>query len=319
MSANPAISTTDLTRTFGDFTAVDRVSLEVPQGAIYGFLGPNGSGKTTCVRMICGLLGISSGSAQLMGLDVATHPAEIRRMYGYMSQKFSLYKDLSVVENLQFFARIYGLSRTEVRTSVDAQIASLGLTPYADRRAGLLSGGWKQRLALGAALLHKPRVLFLDEPTAGIDPVARRSLWNLLFELSDAGVTIFVTTHYMDEAERCSHLAYIRNASLLVHGTPASLKALPDVTPTGNRWLELRCQTPTRLLSPVSQLPGVEDATIFGDTLHLRVAQSFEEAEASDLLRNSGETDWGFREVSPGLEDVFVTLTRREQEAEKYV
>ncbi len=319
MSDDYAITTTDLTRTFGDFTAVDRVSLQVPRGAIYGFLGPNGSGKTTCVRMICGLLGISSGSAQLMGLDVATHPAEIRRLYGYMSQKFSLYQDLTVLENLRFFGRIYGLSRSDVRTTVDAQLESLGLAPYADRRAGLLSGGWKQRLALGAALLHKPRVLFLDEPTAGIDPVARRSLWNLLFELSDAGVTIFVTTHYMDEAERCSHLAYIRSARLLVYGTPSSLKALPDVTPAGNRWLELSCATPTRLLGPVSKLPGVEDSTIFGDTLHLRVAQSFEEAEADELFRSLDETEWGFREVSPGLEDVFVTLTRREQQANQNV
>ena len=305
-----------LTRRFGDFTAVDDVSFEVPQSAIFGFLGPNGSGKTTCVRMICGLLAPSGGQAFLGGLDVTRHPAEIRRIYGYMSQKFSLYQDLTVRENLRFFAQVYGLRGDAARNRVSELLELLELGPYVDRRSGLLSGGWKQRLALGAALIHSPRVLFLDEPTAGIDPVARRALWHLLFKLSDEGVTIFVTTHYMDEAERCTHVAYIRSSRLLVAGTPTSLKDMDEVTPAGERWLELFCRAPTRALGPVQELAAVQDATIFGETLHLRVDATWDERQARALLTAIGEPDVSFREVRPGLEDVFVTLTRTASQRE---
>lgn len=310
-----AIEVRELSRRFGDFIAVDRVTFGVERGGIFGFLGPNGSGKSTVVRMICGLLAPSGGSAFLDGLDVAKEPLEIRRRLGYMSQRFSLYPDLTTLENLRFFARIYGLDRERRERRIEELCALLGLEPYLARRAGLLSGGWKQRLALGAAMIHEPKVLFLDEPTAGIDPVARRDLWDLLFRLSGQGITIFVTTHYMDEAERCNRVAYIYLSKLLALGTPTELKARPDVTPSGERWVELACSSPTRALAPIRALAGVHDATIFGETLHLRVGEGWNEELARDLLGDLGERRIGFRDVEPGLEDVFVTLTRSAAEA----
>ncbi|MCC6407365.1 MAG: ABC transporter ATP-binding protein [Planctomycetes bacterium] len=312
-----AIDVSELTRRFGDLTAVDRVSFGVERGAIFGFLGPNGSGKSTVVRMICGLLAPTSGRAELDGLDVAKEPLEIRRRLGYMSQRFSLYPDLTVLENLRFFARIYGLERAVRERRIDELTELLGLGPYLDRRASVLSGGWKQRLALGAAMVHEPKVLFLDEPTAGIDPVARRDLWDLLFRLSGRGITIFVTTHYMDEAERCNRVAYIYLSKLLALGTPSELKARPDVTPSGDRWLELSCRSPTRALAPIRALPTVRDATIFGETLHLRVGSEWREEAARALLAELDERNVAFRDVQPGLEDVFVTLTRSAAEANR--
>jgi ABC-type multidrug transport system ATPase subunit len=313
----PAIRAEALTRRFGDVLAVDAVSLEVARGAIFGFLGPNGSGKSTLVRMLCGLLAPSGGRAELDGLDVARHPLEIRRRLGYMSQRFSLYADLTARENLEFFGRVYGLDARRLRARIGELSALLGLEPYLRRRSGTLSGGWKQRLALAAALLHEPRVLFLDEPTAGIDPVARRDLWDQLFRLSGQGITIFVTTHYMDEAERCSHVAYIYLSRLIADGTPTQLKARADITPPGEQWLELACPSPTRVLGALRELEGVRDATIFGETLHLRVAGGWDEAGARSELERAGQGGWSLREVSPGLEDVFVTLTRREAEARR--
>lgn len=316
MNAGPplAIRTANLTRDFGSFRAVDDVSLEVRKGSIFGFLGPNGSGKTTVVRMICGLLAATSGEIELAGLDVRKNPREIRTKFGYMSQRFSLYTDLTVYENLRFYGRIYGIRGKALTQRLDELMTLLGLVPYADRRAGMLSGGWKQRLALGAALIHGPEVLFLDEPTAGIDPVARRDLWNLLFELSHAGMTIFVTTHYMDEAERCSHIAYIYLSKLLANGTPTELKALPEVTAGDEQWMELFCPSPVAAMSPIQQLPGVHEATIFGETLHLKVSRNWDQDEAGRVLAGIGQSNWRLREVSPGLEDVFVSLTRRASE-----
>jgi len=309
-----AISVTDLTRRFGNFTAVDSVSLEVKRGAIFGFLGPNGSGKSTVVRMICGLLAPNQGTIWLDGLDVSRSPAEIRRRLGYMAQRFSLYPDLSVEENLRFFGGIYGVPKKKLGERIDHLVDLMGLRPYLDRRAGVLSGGWKQRLALAAALIHEPNVLFLDEPTAGIDPVARRDLWDLLFRLSGQGVTIFVTTHYMDEAERCSHVAYIYLSKILANGTPSDLKALPQVTLPGEDWLELSCPSPTAVLGAVQDLSGVLDATIFGETLHLRVLSDWDRAEAKGLMEAHGQAEYEFRRIHPSLEDVFVTLTRQAAE-----
>ncbi len=300
-----------LTRRFGDFVAVNEVSFQVDKGTIYGFLGPNGSGKSTIIRMLCGVLRPSGGQGFVLGYDVERDAEEIKRRIGYMSQKFSLYADLSVDENLEFYSRIYGLSRNRARQRQDELCELVGITPFRGRLAGNLSGGWKQRLALACALLHEPEVLFLDEPTAGIDPVARRELWDLLFDLSGRGVTLFVTTHYMDEAERCSHVGYIYLSRLIVDGRPAALKELDAVTPAGTRRVELLTPQPAEVLHRLRQVAGVRDATLFGDALHVLADKDL----SNDELRNQtgrtpGEVD--IRAVAPTLEDVFVTLSRHE-------
>ncbi len=303
------IETYSLVRRFGKFTAVNGVSLSVEAGTIYGFLGPNGSGKTTLIRMLCGLLRPTEGQATVMGFDAEADSEQVKRNIGYMSQQFSLYHDLTVMENLRFYARIYGVPRGETSARIDEVIGIVGIGDYRKRQAGRLSGGWKQRLALACAIVHRPKLLFLDEPTAGIDPVARRNLWNLLFELSGRGVTFFVTTHYMDEAERCTHVGYIYYGDLLVSGTPQTLKSLPEVTPLFTERLEVRCD---RISAAMTYLRGreyVRDATIFGDALHALVNEGAREQLERDLT----DAGFGFPEASPippTLEDVFVTLTQ---------
>src|SRR5436309_15548871 len=260
-----------LTKRFGTFTAVDHVSFKVGKGSIFGFLGPNGSGKSTVIRMLCGILEPSDGSARIDGHDVVRDTESIKDIIGYMSQKFSLYDELTVNENLIFAGKLYGLRGRDLDKRRDEMIGITHLEPYLDRRAALLSGGWRQRLAMSCSLMHKPSVLFLDEPTAGIDPVARRELWDLLFGFAAEGMTLFVTTHYMDEAERCSHVGYIYMSKLIVCGEPDDLKKMPDVSPPGTRRLDVTCDHVTVALQTLRHLPGVRSATVFGQSMHLLV------------------------------------------------
>src|ERR1700674_1281951 len=280
-----AISAEHLVRRFGTFTAVNDVSFRVEKGEIFGFLGPNGSGKTTVIKMLTGLLPLSSGSAFVEGLDVRTDSESVREHIGYMSQNFSLYYDLTVAENLQFYGRIYSLEPARLKRRIDEIVQLNGLEPYLNRLAAQLSGGWKQRLALGCAMLHEPTLLFLDEPTAGIDPVARRQLWDLLFELSGHGITFFVTTHYMDEAERCSHVAYIYYGKLIADGTPEELKQLPDVTPAGTQRIEIATPEVTRALRFARKIPGIRSATIFGESIHALIEDHFDIADLRARLQ----------------------------------
>ena len=308
-----AIRTENLTRKFGDFTAVQDVNITVQHGEVFGFLGPNGSGKTTVIKLLTGLLPLSGGNAWVDGIDVRKDPDGVREHIGYMSQKFSLYDDLTVMENLTFYGRIYGLRPEKLRSRIDDIISQNALAPYVERQAGKLSGGWKQRLALGCSMLHEPKIMFLDEPTAGIDPVARRQLWDLLFDLSGKGITFFVTTHYMDEAERCSHVAYIYYSKLIADGTPMELESMPDVNPAGTKRLEIRTTEVTRGLRLARKFPGVRSATVFGQSVHALVDDSFDQAALGKMLLGQGIEITEVRPLTASLEDVFVELTYRRQ------
>ncbi len=318
---SPAASTLgidarNVTRDFGKVRALDQVSLQVARGEIFGLLGPNGSGKSTLIRILCGLLAPTAGGGTVDGLDIVRDSEAIRSRIGYVPQRFSLYEDLTVDENLGFFSSVYGLRgrrRTE-RQQWAVDLTALG--PYRKRLAGQLSGGWKQRLSLAAALMHEPRVLFLDEPTAGIDPVARRELWNLLFSLAAEGVTLLVTTHYMDEAERCGVVAYLYLSKLLVSGLPQDLLALPEVTPAGTRRVEAACaKGAAAVMSAARALPYVVEVTIFGNALHLLVGNEATDAQITAELERASGAEVEVRAIAPSLEDVFVRLTRIQQEA----
>ena len=308
---SPVIQVNQLTRDFGTLRAVDQVSFEVQRGSIFGLLGPNGSGKSTIIRMLCGVLEPTEGSAHVLGFDVARDAEQIKRHIGYMSQSFSLYSDLSVRENIEFYGRIYGLSPEKLEQRFHEIIELTSLQGRLDQLAGNLSGGWKQRLALGCALIHEPQVLFLDEPTAGIDPVARRDLWDLLFDLAGQGVTLFVTTHYMDEAERCSDVGYIYDSRLIVCGKPEELKHLPTVTPAGTARWEIQLVNPASKLATFREMEGVQDATLFGQTIHVLADQQLSETDFVQRIEQEQESVQ-VRPITPSLEDVFVTLSRAE-------
>lgn len=287
-----AVETEQLTRRFGDFTAVDRISLKIRQGAIYGFLGPNGSGKSTTIRMLCGIIEPSSGSGQVLGLDIARQSERIKAQIGYMSQRFSLYDDLTVRENLEFFAGMYSLQPQEKKRRIEEMIEMAGLAERINELTANLSGGWKQRLALGSAILHRPPILFLDEPTGGVDPKSRRLFWDIIYDLSATGTTIMVTTHFMDEAEHCDEIGFIFEGRLIASNTPSGLKqAIPG------KLLRLDSADPMELLSELErrQLP-VLDAYAHGAAVHVRIQEQ-------DLPLFSG-----FRPqpIQPSLEDVFV-------------
>jgi ABC-type multidrug transport system ATPase subunit len=308
-----AVSAERLVRRFGHFTAVNDVSFQIKKGEIFGFLGPNGSGKTTVIKMLTGLLPLTEGLAKVEGIDVRKDPEGVRENIGYMSQNFSLYSDLTVFENLTFYGRVYGLDPNRLRKRMDEIVQLNGLSPYMNRLAAQLSGGWKQRLALGCAMLHEPKLIFLDEPTAGIDPVARRQLWDLLFELSAHGITFFVTTHYMDEAERCSHVAYIYFGKLIADGTPETLRDLPDVQPEGTYRVEITTTEVTRALRFARTMKGVRSATIFGQSIHALIDDHLDLEELRAQLVNNHVVVAEIRPLAPTLEDVFVELTYKHQ------
>ncbi len=302
-SSTAVIEADHLTIRFGSVTAVRDVSFAVHRGEIFGFLGPNGSGKTTIIKALCGLVTPSEGTGRILGMDIRKDASEIRRHVGYMSQKFGLYEDLTVAENIAFYAGVYGLdgARAEERTHEVQELT--GIAPYMNRRAAQLSGGWKQRLALACAIIHSPEVVFLDEPTAGIDPVARRALWDLLFQLSGQGVTFFVTTHYMDEAERCGRVGYIYLSTLIAMGTVAELQRLPEANPAGTTRVEIETANASTMLDKVRGMEGVREATIFGRSIHALA----ETAELGTLRSRLPEAR--VETIEPSLEDVFVTLT----------
>ncbi|PYY21863.1 MAG: multidrug ABC transporter ATP-binding protein [Acidobacteria bacterium] len=308
-----AIVAEKLVRKFGDVTAVDGVSFQVQSGEVFGFLGPNGSGKTTVIKMLTGILPLTSGRGVVDGIDVSADPDGVKQRIGYMSQKFSLYDDLTVLENLRFYAQIYGLKGKVAQEKIEQTMQQNAIEPYKDRAAGKLSGGWKQRLALSCAMMHGPKMLYLDEPTAGIDPVARRKLWDLLFELSGQGITFFVTTHYMDEAERCSHLAYIYYGKLIADGTPDTLREIPEVSPPGTQRFEITTKDVTTALRRARTLPFMRSATIFGRSIHALMQDSITQSELQEELETVGVHADEIRPLMPDLEDVFVELTYRKQ------
>src|SRR5262249_2917481 len=278
----PMIEVERLTKRFGTFTAVDHVSFTVGKGSIFGFLGPNGSGKTTVIRMLCGILQRTDGTARIGGHDIVRDLDPIKEMIGYMSQKFSLYDELTVNENLIFAGKLYGVTGRELDQRREEMIATTHLEPYIDRRAAQLSGGWRQRLAMACSLMHRPSVLFLDEPTAGIDPVARRELWDLLFEFAGKGMTLFVTTHYMDQATRCYHVGYICRSKLAGCGDGDDLKKRPDVSPPGPGRRDVTCDHATTALHAMHQMPGVRTATVFGQSMHLLVDETVKRSQIEE-------------------------------------
>ena len=295
-----AVETRDLTRTFGAFTAVDQISLKIRQGGIYGFLGPNGSGKSTTIRMLCGIIEPSAGSGEVMGLDIVSQSEQIKAKIGYMSQKFSLYDDLTVRENLEFYAGLYSLPASLKNERIAEMIGMAGLTGRENELTANLSGGWKQRLALGSSILHRPQILFLDEPTGGVDPKSRRMFWGIIYDLAAAGTTVMVTTHFMDEAEHCDEIGFIFEGRLIASDTPSGLKrSIPG------RLLKIRSDDPLGLIAELArQGMPILDAYAQCAAVHLQVA----EMDLGKYEKLQGKL------IQPSLEDVFVHFVKQKRQ-----
>jgi drug efflux transport system ATP-binding protein len=300
-----AVVVKDLERRFGEFVAVNRISFDVAKGEIFGFLGPNGAGKSTTIRMLSGILAPSGGSGTVAGFDIRTQSEEIKSHIGYMSQKFSLYEDLTVEENIDFYSGIYRIAPEKKVERKEWVLEMAGLRGHRHALTGTLSGGWKQRLALGCAILHEPPILFLDEPTSGVDPNSRRQFWDLIYDLSGRGVTVFVTTHYMDEAEYCDRIALIYRGDLIAEGTPETLKTRfmqEDV-------LEVVCERPQDAMEEIRELEGVHEVALFGKSLHVVAADGESAGRAVGArLRQCGIRTDRIEKIVPSMEDVFVSL-----------
>jgi ABC-2 type transport system ATP-binding protein len=305
MNPSYAVETDNLTRRFGDFTAVDRVTLQVAAGEVFGFLGPNGSGKTTTIRMLCGLIAPTGGSGRVLGFDIGRESEAIKARIGYMSQKFSLYPDLTVRENLQFYADVYGIDPRERPARMADLIAMAGLDGRERELTANLSGGWKQRLALACAIVHRPRMLFLDEPTGGVDPEARRAFWDLIYDLAQDGVTVFVTTHYMDEAEHCNRIGLMYNGRLVALDTPAGLKR----SAIAGQVLEIEGSPQEQARTIVAAQPGMREVAPHGARLHAIVDDAaLRGPQLAEALQRAGIEDLRIEHIDPSLEDVFVAL-----------
>jgi ABC-2 type transport system ATP-binding protein len=309
----PAVAVADLVKRFGDFTAVDRVSFTVPRGEVFGFLGPNGAGKSTTIRMLCGILLPTAGAGRVAGFDITTQPEQIKQRIGYMSQRFSLYEDLTVTENIEFYGGVYGVAPRRLAGRKQWILEMANLVDRAGSLTGTLAAGWKQRLALGCAVVHEPEVLFLDEPTAGVDPVSRRSFWELIYTVAGQGVTVFVTTHYMDEAEHCDRIGLIYGGRLIALASPADLKRRF----AAGTLVEIVAAPVMEALEALAQEPAAKDVALFGAGLHVLVDDGSAIPELRQALAGRGIGVQRIEQVTPSLEDVFVSLIEQADRQEE--
>lgn len=310
MNNKVSIHVNELTMRFGSFTAVDNVSFDVKEGEIFGFLGANGAGKSTTIRMLCGLLQPTSGYAVVGGYNIIKEPEMVKQSIGYMSQRFSLYEDLTVWENLEFYGGIYGIEEWELSDRVKTAVLEADLAGQENRLAGELAGGWKQRLALSCALLHKPKIVFLDEPTSGVDPISRRQFWDLIQTISDRDVTVFVTTHYLEEAEYCHNLAFIYDGRIITRGKPSSLKK--DVIK--KKVFEIETNNPIVFIDILQKQDFVEDVSVFGLNIHVIAGHKDVDAKMlTDFLNKNNMEFKNVDEIVPSLEDVFIDLIKTQR------
>lgn len=310
---NIAVSVQNLEKKFGDFIAVNKINFEVKTGEIYGFLGPNGAGKSTTIRMLCGIISPTSGTGKVGGYDIIQEQHKIKEHIGYMSQKFSLYNDLTIEENINFYSGIYKIPAKEKKERFQETLHTAGLDGMQSRLTSTLAGGWKQRLALGCALLHKPRIIFLDEPTSGVDPITRANFWGIIKQLSSEGVTVFVTTHYMDEAENCNRMVLIYHGTIIASGTPQEMKTKC----MKNEVLEIQIPDSQDWLERISKIEGVKEAALFGAAIHVVVYDSSKAIPAlKDFLEKTQAKDFSINKILPSLEDVFVSSIENYDQAE---